>query len=586
MPRRLWWCWVIATAGPAATRAGVALHLDFITEAERRPLFTDSLRYQDAAGEALSFTRIAWLATGVSLTTAGGDELVFPDAVAFVTDRDTILTLPGLPEERITAVTFHVGPDEKQNHADPAGFPAGHPLNPEVDRLHWDWQGGYIFLALEGHWRAPGQGTAMGGYAYHFARDPNRVTVTLPVDLDLRYESRVAIAFDPEKLLAGFSFTKDGTTTHSREGDPVSERLKAALPGAFRIAGVQRGGVPQPEAAPKPIDLPAKPTPFPLRLPRTFPLPALPADNPLIVERVTLGEKLFHDPALSRTGKISCASCHQEAHVFSDPRRFSPGVDGKHGDRHSMPLFNLAWKSSYFWDGRAPSLRAQALVPLQDHLEMDSTPGDAAARLAAKADYPALFARAFGSGAITAETIGLAIENFLLTRISFDARFDRVMAGRESFTKEEARGFELFFTESEPRTGQRGADCFHCHGGVFFTDHLFHNNGLAPTDDTGREKITGLATDRDKFATPSLRNVALTAPYMHDGRFATLEDVIAHYDHGFTLGDTVDPNIAKHPQGLGLGADDQKALVAFLRTLTGSAEAAAAAENSAADGAR
>jgi cytochrome c peroxidase len=264
---------------------------------------------------------------------------------------------------------------------------------------------------------------------------------------------------------------------------------------------------------------------------------------------------------------LSCSSCHQGG-VLSDPRRFSPGVDGGHGGRHSMPLFNLAWKDRFFWDGRAPSLRAQALMPIQDHLEMDESLENVTAKLKADTGYPALFSKAFGSGAITAENLGLAIENFLLTRLSFDSKFDRAMKGRGVLSDEEQRGMELFFTESEPRLGKLGADCFHCHGGALFTDHGFHNNGLATTDDIGLEKVTGMSSDRYKFSTPTLRNIALTAPYMHDGRFATLEEVIDHYNSGFTRNETLDPNLAKHPKGLGLTDDDKKALVAFLKTLS------------------
>jgi cytochrome c peroxidase len=232
-----------------------------------------------------------------------------------------------------------------------------------------------------------------------------------------------------------------------------------------------------------------------------------------------------------------------------------------------MPLFNLAWKTGFFWDGRAPSLREQALMPIEDPLEMDETLENVVAKLTADPAYPPLFRAAFGSGNISPENIGLALENFLLTRISFDSRFDRAFAGKEELTEQEKRGFELFFTESEPRMGRRGADCFHCHGGANFTDQSFHNNGLSTTDDVGLEAYTGHATDRYKFSTPSLRNIARTAPYMHDGRFATLEEVIGHYNSPPLRGATLDPNLAKHPQGLGLNEQDKAALIEFLKTL-------------------
>lgn len=545
---------------------GNTLHLNFVSEIEGRPLIIDSLRYKNSSSETFSITRLDWLATGFSLTTASGETLVIPEMTAFVPNRGTTLTLPGLPAEKITAITFHIGPDKKTNHSDPATYTANHPLNPNLNNLHWDWQGGYIFAAIEGHWRAPDQ-KLPGGFAYHFARDPNRTAVTLPIDINLRHETRLTIALDPQILLTGLSFSKDGATTHSAEGDPVSARIKSNLQAAFRIAGIEKGGIPTPPNPPAPIDLPANPKGHPITLPKHIPLPALPTDNPILTTRVALGEKLFHEPKLSRTNSISCATCH-EGETLSDPRTLSPGVDGKNTGRHSMPLFNLAWKSSFMWDGSAPTIRDQAMIPIQDHREMGETLENVVEKLSADPAYAPLFAAAFGSGNITSDNIGLAIENFLLTRLSFDSKLDRSIKGEAILTEEEQRGFELFFTESEPRLGKRGADCFHCHGGALFTDHGFHNNGLATTNDVGLEKTTGKPSDRYKFSTPSLRNIALTAPYMHDGRFATLEEVIAHYNSPVKRSETLDPNLAKHQKGLGLSDADVKALVAFLKTLT------------------
>jgi cytochrome c peroxidase len=329
----------------------------------------------------------------------------------------------------------------------------------------------------------------------------------------------------------------------------------------------------------------------------TFPIPDLPGDNPLLEERVALGEKLFHEAALSKDNTISCASCHKSDRAFTDARRYSIGVRAQVGTRNAMPLFNLAWKSSFFWDGRAPSLRAQALMPIQDHTEMDESltnvceklhstgrrrgdesqtkSGQNSQRLLTSSptnetDYPALFTAVFGSPEITPEKIGLAIENYLLTLTSFDSKFDRVLKGDAKFTDDEQRGLELFMTEYDPRREQYGADCFHCHGGPLFQSQTFANNGSdGAFKDIGREKITGRAADKGKFATPSLRNVALTAPYMHDGRFRTLEEVVEYYSTGVSRSPTLDPNLAKHPDGgVPLGAADKRALVAFLKTLT------------------
>ena len=436
------------------------------------------------------------------------------------------------------------------------------------------------------------------GYAYHFAGDTNRTVVTLPMPLDLSREGRVQLELDLAALLDGarpLSFVKDGASTHSREGDPVAAILAASLPDIMSVKRVESlRTLPAVTIAAPTASLPPTFTPFRFAMSASFPAPDLPRDNPLIEERVALGRALFHETSLSRDGSLSCASCHDNNHAFADARRYSVGVRGQTGTRNAMPLFNLAWKTSFFWDGRAPSLRQQALMPVQDHAEMDETlprvveklrqrPSQKARAKHSSApeaatptgsnpiDYPSLFERAYGSAEITADRIGLALEQFLLTLTSYDSRLDRGQRGEETLSAVEQRGFELFMTEYEPRTGRYGADCFHCHGGPLFTDHGFHNNGLGDTanGDSGRFRVTGREADRGKFATPSLRNIALTAPYMHDGRFATLEEVIEHYSAGMNPSATLDPNLAKHPAtGLQLSREDKQALVAFLRTLT------------------
>jgi cytochrome c peroxidase len=191
-------------------------------------------------------------------------------------------------------------------------------------------------------------------------------------------------------------------------------------------------------------------------------------------------------------------------------------------------------------------------------------------KISADTNYARLFENAFGSPKITSDKIARAIEQFLLVQVSFTAKFDRVLRGDEKFTPAEQRGFELFFTEYDPYHGQLGADCFHCHGGPLFQSQTFANNGLDSTfSDLGLFQTTHRAGDGGKFAVPSLRNVEMTAPYMHDGRFRTLDEVVDHYCTGMKRSATLDPNLAKHPDGgVPLSADDKKALVAFLKTLT------------------
>ena len=565
------------------------MQIEIIPRFNGEPIQPGLLRYQTSFGETFSITRISYLLSGFALQRADGSWLELTNQIAWMDLEKgrSSLRVADIPVENFSSVRFHIGPDEKANHADIAQFPADHPLNPNLNDLHWSWQGGYIFLALEGSWR--NSSGALDGWSYHLARDTNRTLINLAAAIDLRSDMKLDLDFDLATLLhapRGVSFAKDGSSTHSRDGDPISAALVANLPGSFHVRRVSTEAVAEIAAAKvKPLYLPEKYTPYRFQMSATFPIPDLPRDNPLIEERVALGEKLFHEAALSRDGSLSCASCHQSAAAFSDPRKYSIGVREQVGTRQAMPLFNLAWKNSFFWDGRAPSLRAQALMPVQDHTEMDESLTNVVAKLNGRADLPvgphaqrrvpvnnyaAHFTAAFGSPEITPEKIGLAIEAFVLTLTSFDSKFDHALRGEAQLSNDEKRGFELFMTEYDPRRQQFGADCFHCHGGPLFQSQTFANNGLdSEFTDLGRAKITGRDVDKGKFSTPSLRNIALTAPYMHDGRFRTLEEVIAHYATGVKRSATLDPNLAKHPDGgVPLSASDQRALVAFLKTLT------------------
>ena len=551
--------------GAVGFLGAASLRISFTIEDNGMPLELDAFCHRNSAGQIYSLNRLDWLASDFSITAQDGGVFEFQKAISFISRTGGEQTFSGLSSEGIREIAFHLGPDKATNAKDPSTHPAGSPLNPNINGLHWSWQEGYIFMAIEGLWRSDDD-QAPEGFVFHYARDKNRMKIVLPVDIELTEETHVVIALSPCRILEHISFADDGVSTHSSDGDPIVDKMRSALSSAFRVAEIDHGIAPVVTETIKPIDLPANPKPFPVVLPSYVPIPGLPADNPILSSRVHLGEVLFNDPRLSRTGTLSCSSCHI-GHELSDPRRFSTGVDGLKGNRHAMPLFNLAWKSRFFWDGRAGSLRELALMPIQDPLEMDEKLVNVVHKLEADLNYRKLFNAAFGSGEITPLTIGLAIENFLLTRVSFNSRFDLSVAGLEKLTPEEQRGLELFFTEFEPRLGKYGADCFHCHGGAHFTDHSFHNNGIAPSDDIGLEAVTGSAADRYKFSTPSLRNIAKTSPYMHDGRFSTLDEVIDHYNDSPASTETLDPNIAKHRSGLRLSDQDKSALVAFLKTL-------------------
>lgn len=296
--------------------------------------------------------------------------------------------------------------------------------------------------------------------------------------------------------------------------------------------------------------------------------PLIPTQNPLTQEGITLGKKLFFDTILSKDNTISCASCHDPKKSFTDDRQFSLGVNGTKGTRNSMPLFNLAWNfdERFAWDGKELSLERQALEPVSNHLEMNNDWQVVVSKLKNSSSYPELFRKAFGNQDITKELVTRALAQFERTLISGNAKFDKYLRGELTLTPEEKNGFDVFMDEN------RG-DCFHCHGSEnnpLWTDNKFHNNGLDATfSDLGLGAVTGDPNDNGKFKTPSLRNLTFSAPYMHDGRFATLEQVINHYSGGLKNSATIDPLMKKVSQGgVQLSAKDKADLKAFLLTLT------------------
>jgi cytochrome c peroxidase len=282
-----------------------------------------------------------------------------------------------------------------------------------------------------------------------------------------------------------------------------------------------------------------------------------PPENALTEARAELGRRLFFDGRLSRTGTVSCGSCHKQENAFSDPAPVSTGVDGRTGTRNAPALVNLAWGTSFFWDGRAASLEEQAGKPIENPLEMDSPLADAVARVAADAGYARAFADAYG--ALTEETLRFALASFVRTLVSASSPYDRHLAGDDAaFGAAEARGEALFFA---PEGG-----CFHCHPRGALTNGGYFDNGtfVGGDADLGRQAITMRSGDLGKFKVPGLRNVAASAPYMHDGSLATLADVVDQYDRGGRGDPATDPQI----RPLGLTPDQKADLLAFLRSLT------------------
>jgi len=304
-------------------------------------------------------------------------------------------------------------------------------------------------------------------------------------------------------------------------------------------------------------------TPYVLSIPTGLPPMDIPKDNPMTVEGVALGKMLFFDPILSGDNTQSCAACHRQAFAFVDSNlRFSIGIDKMPGTRNAMPLVNLGYQKQFFWDGGAANLESQVIGPIQNPVEMHENLVKALAELNAHTQYPALFKRVFGGDKITTPMLMKAIAQFERTLISGNSKYDQVKRGLSSFTPAEQRGLLLF---SDINKG----DCGHCHVvGSTFSDFEYRNTGLDSLPvDLGRGKITLNKTDDGKFKTPSLRNIALTAPYMHDGRFLTLEECIQHYNMGFRYTQNLDPNLANVKKGR-LNAGEVQDIIAFLQTLT------------------
>ena len=314
------------------------------------------------------------------------------------------------------------------------------------------------------------------------------------------------------------------------------------------------------------------PTPVNLKIPELFQQkiisPVIPNNNPLTEEGIALGKKLFFDKILSGDGTQSCASCHQPEKSFTENSQFSDGIDGDFGTRNSMPLFNLAWNfdERFTWDGKEFSLERQALEPVKNPIEMHNTWQNVATTLQNHAEYPTLFQQAFGTKKVDSVLVTKAIAQFERTLISGNSKFDQFLLGNVTLTNAEQNGFDVFMDES------RG-DCFHCHGSnnnPLWTDNKFHNNGLDNMfSDLGLGAVTGDPNDNGKFKTPSLRNLKFTAPYMHDGRFNTLDEVINHYSEGIKSSATIDPLIKKVNQGgVQLSTQDKMDLKAFLLALS------------------
>ncbi len=327
-------------------------------------------------------------------------------------------------------------------------------------------------------------------------------------------------------------------------------------------------------------DIDHNPTSYDFPTPAFFPEPNLPADNPLTDEGIKLGRRLFYDPILSKDNSMSCASCHIPSASFADNLPTPFGVDNEAGARNTMALINLAFVPNLTlnWDGKFHSLAEQAIEPVENSIELDESWDNVEEKLRNDSIYRQYFREAFdieNSNEITRDLATKAIEQFELTLISSDSYYDRAAVRIEPgvfLDDDAARGMALF--QDEGATGEKDAQCWHCHSfganKTLFTNGGFFNNGLDEVDsltdfeDAGLGAVTGDLGDNGRFKAPTLRNIALTAPYMHDGRFATLEEVMDHYADGGHPA----PNVDAFVPIIDLDEQDKADIIAFLHTLT------------------
>ncbi|MFZ4798465.1 MAG: cytochrome-c peroxidase [Bacteroidia bacterium] len=280
--------------------------------------------------------------------------------------------------------------------------------------------------------------------------------------------------------------------------------------------------------------------------------------NPLSESKILLGRVLFYDPILSRNNTVSCANCHSQYTAFTHiDHALSHGIDDRIGTRNSPALMNLAWHNSFMWDGAINHLDMQALAPISHHDEMDENIKHVTEKLQTSKIYPPLFLKAFGDSLITGEKTLKAISQFMLTLVSANSKYDKVKRKEDSFTVQEENGYQLY-----------KQNCASCHAEPLFTNIKFENNGL-PIDsllkDAGRKRITQNDKDFLKFKVPTLRNIEFSNPYMHDGRFKRIADVLKHYTNGIQT----NKNLASQLQKPIILTSNQKVdLTAFLLTLT------------------
>lgn len=295
------------------------------------------------------------------------------------------------------------------------------------------------------------------------------------------------------------------------------------------------------------------------QIPSNFPGPTYNlTSNPVNQAGFELGKELFNEPMLSRDNTIACAECHNQAYAFTHHGHdVSHGIDNRVGSRNAPPIQNMAWQKEFFWDGGVGDLDLFSIAPIENPLEMDENFGNVLNKLRKSPKYPSLFQKAFGTSEINSQRFLKALSQFMVSLVSANSRYDKYVRNEgEILSADELKGLKLFQEK-----------CSTCHTGQLFTDQSYRNNGLyiQGSKDQGRYRITEIETDKYKFKVPSLRNIDVTGPYMHDGRFLTLDAVLEHYNTGIQQIQNLDPLLVKK---IPMTAEEKLQIIAFLRTLT------------------
>ncbi len=592
--------------GQAASTGDVSLVFYHVNAGAE--LMPRSLDYVNEAGNSYSVTRFDYLITDISLNRTDGitvplGDVIYGDAI---TQGEIAHTFSDVPAGSYESIRFTWGVPAEMNEA---GFLSG-----DYDLMGWPSElgGGYYAMRLEGFWTdlaasAPG----FQSYSLHtgFLRrcldegvglqdcPPSRLVEfdgSFEIELDtgefrVGKEDRwfIEASVDVNRWMSAPVYDLAQEWADQSEcpispdvctlGSPTSSSVEAQQDlyenrsDVFALIDVSEASMGSPIAMEVDLDI----APYGLA---NWPLMPVPDDNPTTREGIALGRHLFYDPILSRDGSMSCGTCHRQEFAFADPRRFSLGVNGEAGVFNAPALANLGWASgapfnkiysaksfALFWDGHAGSLEHQSTFPVEDPLEMDRSWDAVVREMQSHSSYPDMFEAAFGSRHVTIEGVTRALAQFQRTFRSYNSKWDRVQRGEESLSPSEQRGYDAFVAET--------GDCFHCHGGNFALminpSNSFANNGLDAIPEAGLRDSTSFFLHEGLFKTPTLRNVEVTAPYMHDGRFNTLEEVLEFYSTGVHI-DSKNLNSALRARVIAGPIDPamQSDIIAFLKTRT------------------